>query len=91
MLLPQTDAFHTLVDRLKCLPSCGCGSGNEEVPRDASGLDESVLLRIFAQNRASQTENEKPNGVLEHEVVPTEEGFSFRRELSLRHYDVGRP
>jgi len=89
MLLPQTDAFHTLVDRLKSLPTCAWAESNvRDSPQSSSGLDEEKLVKIFAEARSSQTTSYSEKGWGFVEPYPTQVStFSFARELSLRNMD----
>jgi len=77
MLLPQTDAFHTLVDRLKSLPNCTC-SASSETASGESRLDEDRLLKIFAENRAVHIQAGK-SAIAAHFPKPLtqESTFSF--------------
>ena len=90
MLLPQTDAFHTLVDRLKSLPAFARSGANvQDLPQSSSGLDEEKLLKIFAEARTCQTSHsEKSWGYSDQTQGPAQvSAFSLPGELSLRNTD----
>eukprot|EP00210_Caulerpa_lentillifera_P003830 g3658.t1 len=66
MLLPQTDAFHTLVDRLKSVPPYSCNAINQQSSKEVEQedfIDYDKLLETFVQNRSinerDQSENTK--------------------------------
>lgn len=92
MLLPQTDAFHTLVDRLKVLSNCNYTHDSEKsTAQSVSALDEAGLLKIFGENQPSGTapQLERGWGFMEQTpYIPQESTFSFQRELSLRNAET---
>ena len=82
MLLPQTDAFHTLVDRLKSVPNPMCTPTHVgDLPGSVSGLEEEKLLKIFAENRSCHTKAPPETGV----SLPWDQGLYHRHHHHSLH------
>lgn len=84
MLLPQTDAFHTLVDRLKSVPPYTCNPVLQQGAREEEKfVDQEQLLQTFIQNRTvmegGRNENKRAAGSMEsqgHSILDTKDQSS---------------
>lgn len=88
MLLPQTDAFHTLVDRLKILPACSHHVESHNDVSNGSDLDEGHLLNLFSEQHSNREFTPQRSFASEHNRgVSRHMSFSFPKDHGSIHPD----